>query len=66
MKLTREEVKHIADLARLAITPEEKELFADQLSIIIDYFSRLNELNTDDVQPFSVQENYKKNDPDLE
>lgn len=35
-KLTKEEVKHVANLARLAITEEEAEKFAEQLGKITD------------------------------
>jgi aspartyl-tRNA(Asn)/glutamyl-tRNA(Gln) amidotransferase subunit C len=41
MVLTREEVEHIADLARLALTDEEKERFRQQLSAVLEYAARL-------------------------
>jgi|SRR5690606_21148230 aspartyl-tRNA(Asn)/glutamyl-tRNA(Gln) amidotransferase subunit C len=50
-KLTKEEVKHVADLARLAITEEEAELFAGQLAAIAEFAETLNELDTTDVEP---------------
>ena len=43
MALSREEVRHIADLARLDLTPAEEQLFADQLGKIVDYFDQLRE-----------------------
>jgi len=51
MSLTREEVEHIARLARLGLTEEEKELFAGQLSAILDYFHVLQQLDTEAVPP---------------
>lgn len=51
MKLTKEEVEHIAKLARLGITKEEREKFAGQLSSILEYFEQLKEVDTDDVPP---------------
>ncbi|HEY63026.1 MAG TPA: Asp-tRNA(Asn)/Glu-tRNA(Gln) amidotransferase subunit GatC [Caldilineae bacterium] len=46
MSLTLEEVRHIAELAKLGLTPEEEERFRDQLSAILDYFARLQEVDT--------------------
>lgn len=51
MSLSREEVKKVANLARLQITPQEEEEFAPQLNAILDYFEQLKELNTDNVEP---------------
>ncbi|WLD93752.1 Asp-tRNA(Asn)/Glu-tRNA(Gln) amidotransferase subunit GatC [Alkalihalobacillus sp. AL-G] len=50
-RITKEEVKHVAKLARLAVTEEEAEMFTKQLDDIIGYAEQLNELNTDDVEP---------------
>lgn len=50
-KLTKEEVKHVANLARLAITEEEAEKFAEQLGEITDFAEQLNELDTTNVEP---------------
>ena len=46
MKLTLAEVEHVAHLARLALTDEEKLLFQEQLSAILEYADSLSELNT--------------------
>ena len=46
MPLTLEEVKNIANLARLQMTPEELESYCAQLSEILDYFGFLNKLDT--------------------
>ncbi len=51
MKITREEVKHVAKLARLALKEEEIEQFTRQLSDILTYVEKLNELDTKDVEP---------------
>jgi len=51
MRLTREEVDHIAALAKLALTEEEKERFAEQLSAVLDYAARLQELDTEAIPP---------------
>jgi aspartyl-tRNA(Asn)/glutamyl-tRNA(Gln) amidotransferase subunit C len=52
-KLSLEEVEHIAELARLGLSPEEKETFRDQLSAILDYAERLNRLDTQGVPPMA-------------
>ncbi|GBD08168.1 Aspartyl/glutamyl-tRNA(Asn/Gln) amidotransferase subunit C [Candidatus Thermoflexus japonica] len=51
MALSREEVEHIAELAKLALTDEEKSLYAEQLSAILDYFRKLQEVDTSDIPP---------------
>lgn len=50
-RLTREQVLHIAELAKLALTDEEVELFAGQLSEILEYAEALNRLDTDAIPP---------------
>lgn len=52
-KLSKEEVKHVAHLARLAITDEEALKFADQLDKITVFAEQLNELDTTNVEPTS-------------
>ena len=49
MTLTQEEVRHIAWLARLAVTEEEVERFRLDLSVILEHFTALQELNTENV-----------------
>ncbi len=51
MKLTRADVEHIAQLARLELAPEEIELFREQLSAILEYAARLQELDTEAIPP---------------
>ena len=52
-KLTLTEVDHIAYLARLELTAEEKATLQDQLSAILDYAERLQGLDTTDVPPMT-------------
>ncbi len=51
MTLTQQEVEHIAKLARLELSEEQKELYREQLSAILDYVAKLRELDTRDVPP---------------
>jgi aspartyl-tRNA(Asn)/glutamyl-tRNA(Gln) amidotransferase subunit C len=48
-QLTHEEVARIAELARLAVTPAEAETFARQLTAILDYAARVQEVPTEQV-----------------
>lgn len=49
MPLTIDEVTHIADLARLSLSEEEIALYREQLSAILDYASRLQQVDTRDI-----------------
>jgi aspartyl-tRNA(Asn)/glutamyl-tRNA(Gln) amidotransferase subunit C len=51
MPLTREEVEHIADLAKLGLSEKEVETFRDQLSAILEYAGLLEQLDTDAISP---------------
>ena len=51
MKLTLEEVKHIAELARLQLTDDEMARYAEQLSDILDYAARLQSIDTSGISP---------------
>lgn len=51
MALTKQEVEHIALLARLGISESEVEKYASQLSSILEYVEQLKEVNTDGVAP---------------
>ncbi|MCX7793225.1 MAG: Asp-tRNA(Asn)/Glu-tRNA(Gln) amidotransferase subunit GatC [Thermodesulfovibrionales bacterium] len=53
MKISLEEVSHIAHLARLSLSEEEKERFSLQLSNILTYMEKLNELDTSKIEPTS-------------
>lgn len=50
--LTREQVLHIAKLAHLPLTDQEVETFQHQLSEVLAYVEKLQEVNTDDVPPY--------------
>ena len=47
--LTNEQIKHIANLARLELTPEEETKYGEQISAILNYVDKLSEVNTDNV-----------------
>lgn len=49
MPLSRQQVQHIATLARVGLSEEEIERFREQLSVILDYFERLREVDTEGV-----------------
>jgi len=49
--LSREEVRKIAELAKLDLTDEEVTLYAGQLSSILEYFQRLQQLDTSHIPP---------------
>ena len=51
MKLDRKKVRHVAELAKLGLTEDEVELFAEQLSQILAYAEMLNCLDTDAIPP---------------
>ncbi|RMF94067.1 MAG: Asp-tRNA(Asn)/Glu-tRNA(Gln) amidotransferase subunit GatC [Nitrospinota bacterium] len=51
--IDREAVEHVATLARLALSEEEMEKFTHQLSDILTYVNKLNELDTSNVEPTS-------------
>lgn len=50
-RISHDEVQHIAHLARLRLTDTECAAFGKQLSSILDYVEKLNELNTEGVEP---------------
>jgi aspartyl-tRNA(Asn)/glutamyl-tRNA(Gln) amidotransferase subunit C len=51
MKLSSAVVEHVARLAQLALSDQEKELFCEQLSSILEYAERLQELDTEAIAP---------------
>jgi aspartyl-tRNA(Asn)/glutamyl-tRNA(Gln) amidotransferase subunit C len=53
MSVTRKDVEHIAELARLKFNDEELESFTVQLNEILAYMEQLNELDTENVEPLS-------------
>ena len=53
MRITKEEVKYVAELARLYLSEDEIEEFTVQLDNILGYIDQLNELDVKDVLPTS-------------
>lgn len=53
MSLSLQEVEHIAELARLELSEKEKERYREQLSAILEYAARLQELDTSGILPTS-------------
>jgi aspartyl-tRNA(Asn)/glutamyl-tRNA(Gln) amidotransferase subunit C len=53
MKISKDDVTKVAELARLEVTEEETEIFTEQLGNILEYIEKLNELDTDNVEPTS-------------
>lgn len=53
MSITEKDVNYVADLAYLEFTPDERSRFARDLSSILDYIGRLNELDTASVPPMA-------------
>lgn len=50
MSITKEDIKHIAELARLKLTPLEEENFQEQLGTILHYIEKLQKLKTDRIE----------------
>ena len=50
MTLEKEDIEHIAKLARLDLTPQEVEKYASELSVVFDYFRMLDEVDVDGVE----------------
>ncbi|MBY0356672.1 MAG: Asp-tRNA(Asn)/Glu-tRNA(Gln) amidotransferase subunit GatC [Candidatus Obscuribacterales bacterium] len=53
MAITTKDVEHVAKLARLALSDDEKERFAEQLGRIIESFNELSSVDTDQIEPFT-------------
>lgn len=53
MRLTPEEVEHVALLGRLKLTEEERARFTTQLNSILEYFEQLQQIDTAGVPPMS-------------
>lgn len=51
--ITRDEVAHLARLARLAVTEAELQMFAGQLEVILGSVARVGEVAADDIPPTS-------------
>lgn len=53
MSISIQDVEHVAKLARLELSEEEKQTFTGQLNAILKYAEQLKELDTDGVEPTS-------------
>ncbi len=51
MKITKEQVLHVAALARLKLSPQEVEMFIAQMGDIIEFADKLNDLDVENVKP---------------
>jgi len=49
--ITKKDVEHVAKLARLELSEQEKEKYTEQFSNILDYFNQLKEVNTENIEP---------------
>jgi aspartyl-tRNA(Asn)/glutamyl-tRNA(Gln) amidotransferase subunit C len=52
-KLTKKDVLHVADLAKIILTDSEITKFTTQLSAVLDYMNELNEVDTSKTEPTS-------------
>ena len=53
MKFTETEVRHVADLANLQLSPEETQRMVHDLGSVLEYIDKLNELDTSNVEPMA-------------
>jgi aspartyl-tRNA(Asn)/glutamyl-tRNA(Gln) amidotransferase subunit C len=53
MTITHKDVEHVAKLARLELSADEEQQFTEQLNAILSYADKLNELDTEHVDPTS-------------
>ena len=69
MPLTRDQVRHVAMLARLGLEPGDEDFYADQLSGILGHIDRLQQLDTEDIPPTAqvveVASRLRDNEPRL-
>ncbi len=52
-KLTDNQVRHVAKLSRLRLSDEQIARYGEQLSAVLDYFAKLNELDVEGVEPMA-------------
>ncbi len=53
MAVTMKDVEHVASLARLEFSDDEKKTLMNQLNRILEYMEKLNELDTSNVEPLA-------------
>lgn len=69
MSITKQDVQHIAKLARIELTPDEETKFEKELSAILGFVEKLNEVNTENVEPMTggtVLENIMRDDEQID
>jgi aspartyl-tRNA(Asn)/glutamyl-tRNA(Gln) amidotransferase subunit C len=52
-RLTLDEVRHVAKLARLRLTDDQLQQYRSQLSTVLDHIAKLNELDVEGVEPMA-------------
>ncbi|MGH7834538.1 MAG: Asp-tRNA(Asn)/Glu-tRNA(Gln) amidotransferase subunit GatC [Candidatus Binatia bacterium] len=53
MKISQDEVRRVAALARLGFTPDEEQVLTEQLNQVLEYMDKLNRLDTSGVEPLA-------------
>lgn len=67
--ITQKDVEHIAHLARIELTDEEKTKFEKELSAVLEFVGKLNAVNTDGVEPMTggtLLENVMREDEQID
>lgn len=59
MEIGLKEIEYIANLSRIVLNDDEKKMFKEQLTHILDYIKKLNELNTEAVEPMAYATDIK-------
>jgi len=59
MDIDIKQIEQVANLSRIKLTDSEKNVFREQLTDILGYIEKLNELDTDDVQPMAYATSIK-------
>ena len=59
MDIDIKQIEQVANLSRIKLTDNEKNVFREQLTDILGYIEKLNELDTDDVQPMAYATSLK-------
>lgn len=49
--LSKKDVEHVAWLAHIELSEEEKDLFTEQFNDILEYFKKIDEIDTEDIEP---------------
>jgi aspartyl-tRNA(Asn)/glutamyl-tRNA(Gln) amidotransferase subunit C len=53
MKMEKDKIEYVANLARVGLSPEEKVLFSQQLNDILAYIEKISEIDTSGIEPTS-------------